>query len=104
VEEFQDNCDDFFHLWVEIFGVGGVINYIHLIGSGHMQDFLMNYGCLYFYTQQGWEALMGKVQAFSEIITSTTRIQSSLSKNRSKNQSKRMYAAVTDCISFAALQ
>ncbi len=51
VEEFQDNCDAFFHLWVEIFGVEGVTNYIHLIGSGHMQYFLKNYGSMYWYSQ-----------------------------------------------------
>ena len=69
VEEFQDNCDVFFHLWVEIFGMEGVTNYIHLIGSGHMQYFLRKYGCLYLYSQQGWEALMGKVQAVLHLNT-----------------------------------
>jgi hypothetical protein len=44
---------DFFTSWVEVCSVQGVTNYIHLIGSGYMQYFLQNYGCLYLYSQQG---------------------------------------------------
>jgi hypothetical protein len=44
-------------------------NYIHLLGSGHMKYFLENFGCLYLYSQQGWEALMGKVQAILHLNT-----------------------------------
>jgi hypothetical protein len=63
MEQFQDNADKFFNLWVEVFGRDGVTNYIHLLGSGHMLYFLEWYGCLYLYRQQGWDSLMGKVQA-----------------------------------------
>jgi hypothetical protein len=40
MEQFQDNADKFFNLWVEVFGRDGVTNYIHLLGSGHMLYFL----------------------------------------------------------------
>jgi hypothetical protein len=30
MEQFHDHADDFFELWVEIFGVDGITNYIHL--------------------------------------------------------------------------
>ncbi len=69
LEQFQDHADDFFELWVKIFGVEGITNHIHLLGSGHMSFFLKNYGCLYLYSQQGWEALMGKVQAILHLNT-----------------------------------
>jgi hypothetical protein len=35
-ELFQDNIDDFFELWLEIFGLDGMSNYIHLLSSGHV--------------------------------------------------------------------
>jgi hypothetical protein len=56
-EHFQDLIDDFFELWVSLFGCAGVTNYIHLLGSGHILYFLKKYKCLYIYSQQGWEAL-----------------------------------------------
>jgi hypothetical protein len=55
--------------WIEVFGVEGVTNYIHLLGSGHMQYFIRKFGCLYLYSQQGWEAMMGKVQAVMHLNT-----------------------------------
>jgi hypothetical protein len=69
MDEFQNDADVFFELWVEIFGKQGVTNYVHLIGSGHMLYFLKHYGCLYLYSQQGWQALMGKVQAILHLNT-----------------------------------
>jgi hypothetical protein len=47
---FQDCMDDFFELWVELFGEEGVSNYIHLLGAGHMLYFLEKYDCLYLYS------------------------------------------------------
>jgi len=64
IEMFQVHADNFFENSIELFGIEGVTNYINLLGSGHMQYFLKKYGCLYLYSQQGWEAMMGKVQAF----------------------------------------
>ena len=56
MEHYQDLADEFFETWVEVFGAEGVTNYIHLIESGHMLYFLQQFGCLYLYSQQGWEA------------------------------------------------
>jgi hypothetical protein len=61
---FQDHIDDFFELWIQIFGVHGMSNYIHLLGSGHALYFLKKYDCLYVYSQQGWEALNNTIQAY----------------------------------------
>jgi len=33
---FQDHIDDFFEIWVELFGEEGLSNYIHLLAAGHI--------------------------------------------------------------------
>jgi hypothetical protein len=63
-EHFQDLMDDFFQAWIELFGVDGISNYIHMLGSGHMLYFIKKYNCLYLYSQQGWEALNNRIQAY----------------------------------------
>jgi hypothetical protein len=35
-----------------------------MLGSGHIHNFLRKYGCLYLYSQQGWEALNNTIQTF----------------------------------------
>jgi hypothetical protein len=64
IEDFQMLIDDFFELWIGIFGSQGVTNYIHMLASGHVYYFLKEYKCLYLYSQQGWEALNGEIQTF----------------------------------------
>jgi hypothetical protein len=64
IEHFQFLIDDFYEIWIEVFGSEGVTNYIHMLGSGHIMYFLKEYKCLYLYSQQGWEALNGKIQTF----------------------------------------
>jgi hypothetical protein len=64
-EDFSDEeidasgtqCDDFFKLRVDLTGLEGMTNYIHMIGSGHMTYYLREWRNLYRYSQQGWEAL-----------------------------------------------
>jgi hypothetical protein len=56
-DHFQELIDDYFKVWVAVFGQAGVTNYIHLLGSGHISHFIRKYKCLYIYSQQGWEAL-----------------------------------------------
>ena len=57
IEEFQSVADAFFLKWVSINGLAGVTNYIHMLGSGHLMEFLYKYRNLYKYSQQGWEHL-----------------------------------------------
>jgi hypothetical protein len=64
MEYFQDLVDDFFSMWVDIFGDEGITNYVHMLGSGHILYFMKKYGCLYLYFQQGWESLNNTVQTF----------------------------------------
>jgi hypothetical protein len=63
-EFFQDKIDEFYEQWIDLFGEAGVTNYIHILGSGHMLYFLQRYDCLYMYSQQGWEDLNNRCQAF----------------------------------------
>ena len=57
IEEFQCLADSFFTKWVSLNGMAGVTNYIHLLGSGHLMEFLYKYRNLYKFSQQGWEHL-----------------------------------------------
>jgi hypothetical protein len=61
---FQDKIDFFYELWIKLFGEEGITNYIHILGSEHMSYFLEKYDCLYMYSQQGWEDLNNRCQAF----------------------------------------
>jgi hypothetical protein len=70
-ESFQDLIDDFYEQWIDLFGEEGITNYIHILGSGHMLYFLEKYNCLYMYSQQGWEDLNNRCQAF--LLHNTSR-------------------------------
>ncbi len=53
VEMFQDLVDEWFYLYVELLGLPGITNYIHLVGAGHLYYYLKCWGSLYCYQQQG---------------------------------------------------
>ena len=57
ITKFQKLADNFFKGWVELNELAGVTNYIHMLGSGHLMEFLKRYRNLYKYSQQGWEHL-----------------------------------------------
>jgi len=63
-DQFQELIDEFYEKWINIFGDEGITNYIHMLGSGHILYFIRKYGCLYLYSQQGWEALNNTIQTF----------------------------------------
>jgi hypothetical protein len=48
IETFQSLIDDFFELWIRIFGSHGVTNYLHMLGAGHVHYFLKNIGACTF--------------------------------------------------------
>jgi hypothetical protein len=56
ITAFQTQADLFFALWVDLNGIKGITNYIHMIGAGHLTYYLRIYRNLYRYLQQGWEA------------------------------------------------
>jgi hypothetical protein len=55
IDEFQKNADYFYIKWIDLYEEEGLRNYIHMIGSGHVADFLAYYCNLYIHSQQGWE-------------------------------------------------
>ena len=51
------NAHIIFCEWLKLAGEEGVMNYIHMIGSGHIHFYLTRYRNLYKFSQQGWEQL-----------------------------------------------
>ena len=55
----------FFQDWIVLNdGLAGVTNYIHLLGSGHMSDYMFYWRNLYIHSQQGWEAFNSLLKTF----------------------------------------
>jgi len=69
IEAFQDLVDEWFYLYVELVGLQGVTNYIHLLGAGHLYFYLKVWGSLYRYQQQGWEMKNGIITSFINLRT-----------------------------------
>ena len=56
IVNLQVAIDDWYQVWWRLEGRDGITNYVHLLASGHIADFLFRHGNLYVYSQQGWEA------------------------------------------------
>jgi hypothetical protein len=54
IEDFQDLVDEWFYQYVQLVGLPGITNYIHLLGAGYLYFYLKKWGNLYCYQQQGW--------------------------------------------------
>jgi hypothetical protein len=64
IADYQSHADKFFQAWVRLWQKEGITNYIHMIGSGHIADYLYKWKNLYRYSQQGWEAMNSLVKTF----------------------------------------
>ena len=64
LEAYLFHADDFFQVWIKLHGQAGVGNYLHMIGSGHMLQYMIRWGNLTKYSQQGWEALNSLIKLF----------------------------------------
>ena len=64
IAQFQGNVDDFFQIWIKLHGAEGITNYIHMLGSGHISDYLFHWRNLYTHSQQGWEAFNALLKVF----------------------------------------
>jgi len=64
IERFQSHVDAFFVIWVNLTGHEGVTNYIHMLASGHISEYLVYWGNLYDHSQQGWEAFNSLIKTF----------------------------------------
>lgn len=61
---FQKDMDEFFQLWVELWGLEGCTNYIHMMSAGHLSVYLKKWKNLYRHSQQGWEAFNSLLKTF----------------------------------------
>ena len=52
---FQRQVDYFFRDWLTLHGEEGVTNYAHMLGSGHLMEYLNRWRNLWAHSQQGWE-------------------------------------------------
>lgn len=64
VATYQFHADTFFQAWVRLWQKEGITNYIHMIGSGHIADYLYKWKNLYRFSQQGWEAMNSLIKTF----------------------------------------
>ena len=64
IASYQNHADLFYQAWVELWQKEGITNYMHMIGSGHIADYLYRWKNLYRFSQQGWEALNSLIKTF----------------------------------------
>ena len=64
ITAFQKTIDEFFQDWVELHGIAGVTNYIHMLGAGHISAYMVEWRNLYKHSQQGWESFNSLLKAF----------------------------------------
>lgn len=64
IAQFQCHVDLFFQDWVSLHGIEGVTNYLHMLSSGHISDYLFHWRNLYVHSQQGWEAFNSLLKTF----------------------------------------
>jgi hypothetical protein len=61
---FQHDVDLWFHEWVSLHGKAAITNYVHMLASGHVAEYVFHWGNLYEHSQQGWEAFNALVKSF----------------------------------------
>jgi hypothetical protein len=62
--QFQANIDDFFQVWVKLYSFSGCTNYIHLLSSGHISEYMFRWRNLHRFSQQGWEHFNSLLKVF----------------------------------------
>jgi hypothetical protein len=61
---FQSNIDDFFQVWVKLHSHTGCTNYIHMLSSGHIAEYMFRWRNLHRFSQQGWEHFNALLKVF----------------------------------------
>jgi hypothetical protein len=64
IVSYQNHADLFFQAWIRLWQKEGITNYIHMIGAGHISDYLYKWKNLYRFSQQGWEAMNSLIKTF----------------------------------------
>lgn len=53
LKKYDDHAQEFYQMWIDLNGRQGMKNYIHMISSGHMYKYMVHWGNLTKYNQQG---------------------------------------------------
>jgi hypothetical protein len=61
---YQHHADKFYQAWILLWQKEGITNYLHMMGSGHISDYLYKWKNLYRFSQQGWEAMNSLIKTF----------------------------------------
>ena len=64
IAAFQLLVDGRFQDWVKLHGKAAITNYVHMLASGHVGEYVFHWGNLYEHSQQGWEAFNALVKSF----------------------------------------
>ncbi len=64
IKQFQQHIDAFYVVWIDLLSHEGVTNYIHMLGAGHIGEYLLHHHNLYKHSQQGWEAFNALLKTF----------------------------------------
>jgi len=64
IKQFQQHVDTFYVLWIDLLSCKGITNYIHMLGAGHIGEYLLHHQNLYKHSQQGWEAFNALLKTF----------------------------------------
>jgi hypothetical protein len=90
IHQFQLNIDDFFQVWVRLYSYAGCTNYIHLLSSGHIAEYMFRWRNLHWLSQQGWEHFDSLLKVFffqrmahgGHVWWSKTRDLATITKNK----------------------
>eukprot|EP00978_Attheya_sp_CCMP212_P040191 scaffold216754_cov54-Attheya_sp.AAC.2 len=63
IDSFQATADEFIELCIDLNGLEGMSNYLHVLAAGHFSYYLRKYRNLYQYPQQGWEAFNALIKS-----------------------------------------
>ena len=65
VATYQCHADKFFQqAWIHLWQKEGIMNYLHMIGSCHVTEYLFKWKNLYRFSQQGWEAMNSLIKTY----------------------------------------
>lgn len=64
IEAFQKAIDEWFQDYVAVHGLDGLTNYIHMLVTGHVAEYMIKWRNLYRHSQQGWEAFNSLLKTF----------------------------------------
>ena len=64
LRNYQEHTGIFGNLWIDLHQERGMTNYIHLIVSGHVYEYMLEWRNRYRFSKQGWESLNSLVKQF----------------------------------------